>query len=117
MALIVRPPPSDNTSCLGPLPPGDEERAQGGTELLRVETAELSRSQALVVPRAEHPAHDGPRRAVHTESGLAGKRGRELQGRCSGQRGQQLNRTEVAGGRPATGERFRGMDHMYLPIQ
>lgn len=91
MILIVRLRPSHNQSSLGPLPPGVEECAQGGTELRGVEATELSRPEALAVPGAEHPAHDGPRRAVDTEGRLARKRGRESQDGCSGQRGQQLN--------------------------
>lgn len=67
-------------SSLGPLLLGDEVCAQGGSELPRVERAELPPSEALVVPRAEHSAHDGPRWAVDTEGRLPRKRGRELQG-------------------------------------
>lgn len=81
-------------SSLGPLLPGDEECTQGGTELPRVETAELSGPEALAAPRAEHPAHDGPHRTDDTESGLARKRGREFQG---GQRGQQLKSHQMRG--------------------
>lgn len=67
-------------SSLGPLLLGDEVCAQGGSELPSVETGEPPPSEALVVPRAEHSAHDGPRRAVDTEGRLPGERGRELQG-------------------------------------
>lgn len=71
---------------------GFEECTQGGTKLPRVETAELSWPEALAVPRAEHTAHDGPRRTGITESRLTRKRGRELQKGCTGKWGQQLNR-------------------------
>ena len=70
---------------------GDEECTRGGTELPTVERAELSGPEALVVPGAERPAHDGPGRAVHTESRLARKRGREFKDLHSGVRRQQLN--------------------------
>ncbi len=89
---------------MAPFLPGDEECTQGGTELPRVETAELTGPEALAVPRAEHPAHDGPRRTVHTESGLARKRGREFQG---GQRGQQLKSHQ-------SDERERSGDGLYI---
>ncbi|KAM8908658.1 START domain containing 14 isoform 1-T1 [Spinachia spinachia] len=72
-------------------PKGDEVYTQGGTELPAVETAELSRPEALVAPGAEHPGPDGPRRVVDTESRLAGEHGRESQGGPPGRRGQQLN--------------------------
>lgn len=58
-----------------------------------METEALSRPEALVVPRAEHPAHNGPCRAVDTESRLARKRG------CSEQWGQQLNHIKMTWGR------------------
>lgn len=58
-------------SSLGPLLPGVEVCAQGGTELRRVETAELSQPEALAVPGAEHPAPDGRSPAGDPESGLA----------------------------------------------
>lgn len=85
---------------------GDEVCAQGWPGLPRVEEAELPRPEALAVPRAEQAAHDGPRQAVDTESGLAGERGRKLQGGRGGQRGQQLNQP---GGR----EREWEMDCIY----
>lgn len=77
MTLIVGLHPSDNgiLSWLGPLLSGDEMRTQGGTDVSGVETAELSRPEAVVVPRAEHLAHDGPQRTVDTESRLARKHG------------------------------------------
>lgn len=80
MILIVRPRPSDNHILSRPTPffPGDEECSQGGTELPGVEGAERPRPQALVVPGAEHPAHDGPRRTGDTEGGLSRKRGRDF---------------------------------------
>lgn len=62
-----------------------------------MEGSELPRAQALALPGAEHPAHDGPGRAANTEGRLAGERGRGYQGRPPGQRrGQQLSsiRTE-----------------------
>lgn len=81
-----------NVSSLCALLAGSEECAQGGSGLSGVEGAELPRAQALAVPGAEHPAHDGPGRAAHTEGRLAGKRGRGHQGRHPGQwRGQQLS--------------------------
>lgn len=86
--------------CLCPILPGVEVCTQGRTELPRVETAELSWPEALVVPGAEHTAHDGPGRAVHTESRLSGKRGWEFQDGPSGQRGQFVNHADVhTGGR------------------
>lgn len=75
-------------SSLGSPLAGVEVCTQGGTELPRVETPELSRPEAVAVPGAEHPGHDGPGRAVHTESGLARKRGREFHGGRPGRRGQ-----------------------------
>lgn len=82
MILIVRPWPSDNHILSRPTPfffsPGDEECSQGGTELLGVEGAERPQPQTLVVPRAEHPAHDGPCRTGDTEGGLSRKRGRDF---------------------------------------
>lgn len=62
-------------SSVGPLLLGDEVCAQGGSELPGVETAELPTTEALVVPRAEYPAHDGRRRTVDTEGRLSRKRG------------------------------------------
>lgn len=59
--------------------------AQGRPELPRVERAELSRSEALVVPRAKHPAHDGPGRADHPAGRLSGERRRELPAGHSGE--------------------------------
>lgn len=58
---------------LEPLLLGDEVCAQGGAELPRVETAKLPPPEALVVPGAEYPAHDGPSRTVDTESRLPRK--------------------------------------------
>lgn len=57
-----------------------------------MEAGALSQLEAVALPRAEHPAHDEPRPAVRTESRLARKRGRKVQGGRSGRRGQQLKK-------------------------
>lgn len=91
---------------VSPVPPlpGDEECAHGRTELPRVEAAELPSPEAVVVPRAEHSAHDGPCRAVHTEGRLPRKCGREFQSWSLGRRGEQ---SEVEGGRTLNTETSR----------
>lgn len=60
-----------------------------------MEGEKLPTAQALAAPRPEHPAHDGPGRAIHTEGGLFGGCGRRRPGGGPEHRGQPLN---LAGG-------------------
>lgn len=94
-------------SSLCTLLPGNEVCTQGRTRLPGMEKSELSRPETLAVPGAVHPAHDGPRRTVDTESGLARKRGQDVQRGWSEQRRQQLNRIE-SDGKKGGGEGEKG---------
>ena len=91
MALCISYLTSSGDSSLFP---GNEKCAQGGPGLPQVEGRTCSRREALVVPGAEHPAHDGPAGALAPKGRFPGERGRELhdgERGERGERGQQLN--------------------------
>lgn len=59
-------------------PAGDDVPAQGRAVLPRLEREQLSREEALAVPRAERVTLDGSSRTGDPAQGVAGERGREL---------------------------------------